>query len=73
MALFKVKYNECFKDECFTGLSFPFIVKGEIIKHGTMKGWLVVSGKDLIDLGCTGWLVENYMNFEFSPAAFEKV
>jgi hypothetical protein len=71
MKSYKVLYNEGFKDCCFDGLQFPFTVKGVLIKTGTMKGWLMFKGSELKALGCTSWLVDDEMEFEFSPAAFK--
>ena len=70
---YRILHPEGFKADCFEGLQFPFIVQGKIIKSGTMKGWLQVTGRELSAIGNKSWRLHPDSTLEFSPAAFDKV
>lgn len=73
MKTYKILRPEGFKDCCFDGLTFPVTVQAVKIKSGMMKGWIEVNGSEFIKQGCTSWLTDDHMSFEFSPAAFIEV
>lgn len=70
MKTYKILHAEGFKACCFDGLTFPITVQAIKIKSGAMKGWIEVKGDQFIKQGCTSWLTDDQMSFEFSPMAF---
>lgn len=73
MSKFRVLYPESFKPRIFAGINFPVTVSGEIIKRGSMRGWVKVYASEFIAAGAIDIGLYPESEFEFSPAAFEVV